>query len=94
MLYITIGLGEPLGTTTTVLTAVACGYIVAALVAGRVGDRFGLLDDLRLLDRVRARRLRGRPGADLALVVPAGRLPGDDRGRRRDDAGVGTCSSS
>ena len=42
MLYITIGLGEPLGTTTTVLTAVACGYIVAALVAGRVGDRFGL----------------------------------------------------
>jgi MFS family permease len=42
VLYITVGLGEPLGTTTTVLTAVAAGYIVAALLAGPAGDRFGL----------------------------------------------------
>ena len=42
MLYVTVGLGEPLITSTYVLTAVAAGYIVAALVAGRVGDRIGI----------------------------------------------------
>jgi len=41
-LYITVGLGQPLSVTTAVLAAVAGGYIVAALVAGRLGDRFGL----------------------------------------------------
>ena len=42
VLYITVGLGQPLGITTAVLAAVAGGYIVSALVAGRLGDRFGL----------------------------------------------------
>jgi MFS family permease len=42
VLYITVGLGEPLGTSTAVLGAVAGGYIVAALVSGPLGDRFGL----------------------------------------------------
>ena len=42
VLYVTVGLGEPLITSTYVLTAVAAGYIVAALVAGRVGDRIGI----------------------------------------------------
>jgi len=42
VLYITIGLGESLSTSSTVLAAVAGGYIVAALVAGPLGDRFGL----------------------------------------------------
>ena len=42
ILYITIGLGEPLSTSTLVLAAIASGYILAALVAGPVGDRFGL----------------------------------------------------
>ena len=42
VLYITVGLGEPLSTSTLVLAAVAGGYVVAALVAGPVGDRFGL----------------------------------------------------
>jgi MFS family permease len=42
VLYITVGLGEPLGTSTAVLGAVAGGYIVAALVSGPIGDRFGL----------------------------------------------------
>ena len=42
VLYITVGLGQPLSVTTAVLAAVAGGYIVAALVAGRLGDRFGL----------------------------------------------------
>lgn len=42
VLYVTIGLGEPLGISSLVLGAVAAGYIVAALVAGRLGDRFGL----------------------------------------------------
>ena len=42
VLYITVGLGQPLGVSTAVLAAVAGGYIVAALVAGRLGDRFGL----------------------------------------------------
>jgi MFS family permease len=42
VLYVTIGLGEPLSTSSTVLAAVAGGYIVAALVAGPAGDRYGL----------------------------------------------------
>ena len=35
VLYMTVGLGQPLGTTTAVLAAVAGGYIVAAAVVGR-----------------------------------------------------------
>jgi MFS family permease len=42
VLYITVGLGEPLGTSTAVLGTVAGGYIVAALVSGPLGDRLGL----------------------------------------------------
>jgi MFS family permease len=42
VLYVTVGLGEPLSTSTAVLAAVAGGYVVAALVSGPVGDRFGL----------------------------------------------------
>jgi MFS family permease len=42
VLYITVGLGEPVSTSTLVLGAVAAGYIVAALVAGRIGDRVGI----------------------------------------------------
>ena len=42
VLYITVGLGQPLGTSTAVLGAVAGGYIVAAAISGPLGDRFGL----------------------------------------------------
>jgi MFS family permease len=42
VLYLTVGLGQPLGTTTAVLAAVAGGYIVAAAGSGFLGDRFGL----------------------------------------------------
>jgi MFS family permease len=42
VLYVTQGLGQPVTTSTEVLACVAGGYIVAALVAGRVGDRLGL----------------------------------------------------
>jgi MFS family permease len=42
VLYVTVGLDEPLSTSTAILAAVAGGYIVAALVAGRIGDRVGL----------------------------------------------------
>ena len=42
ILYVTVGLGEPLSTSTLVLAAVAGGYVLAALVAGPIGDRFGL----------------------------------------------------
>lgn len=42
VLYVTVGLGQPLSTSTTILAAVAGGYIVAALVAGRIGDRVGI----------------------------------------------------
>jgi MFS family permease len=41
VLYLTVGLGQPLGTTTAVLAAVAAGYIVAAAGSGFLGDRFG-----------------------------------------------------
>jgi len=39
---VTVGLGEPLVTSTYILAVVAGGYIVAALVAGRIGDRVGI----------------------------------------------------
>jgi MFS family permease len=42
VLYVTVGLDEPLVTSTYILGAVAAGYIVAALVAGPIGDRIGL----------------------------------------------------
>ncbi|HVM68464.1 MAG TPA: MFS transporter [Gaiellaceae bacterium] len=42
VLYLTVGLGQPLGTTTAVLAAVAGGYVVAAVASGWLGDRFGL----------------------------------------------------
>ena len=42
VLYITVGLDEPLSTSTAVLAAVAGGYVVAALASGPIGDRFGL----------------------------------------------------
>ena len=42
VLYLTVGLGQPLGTTTAVLAAVAAGYIVAAAGSGVLGDRLGL----------------------------------------------------
>jgi len=42
VLYVTVGLGEELAVSTLVLAAVAAGYVVAALIAGPIGDRFGL----------------------------------------------------
>ena len=42
VLYVTKGLGEPSSTATGVLACVAVGYVVAAVVSGRLGDRFGL----------------------------------------------------
>jgi MFS family permease len=42
VLYITKGLGQPLSTSSAVLAAVAVGYVVAAVGAGPLGDRFGL----------------------------------------------------
>jgi MFS family permease len=42
VLYVTVGLGEPLSTSTSILAVVAAGYIVAALCAGPIGDRIGL----------------------------------------------------
>jgi MFS family permease len=42
VLYITVGLGEPLWTSTAVLGTVAAGYVVAAVVSGPLGDRVGL----------------------------------------------------
>jgi MFS family permease len=42
VLYITQGLGEPVAVSTLVLATVAGGYVVAAIFAGRIGDRLGL----------------------------------------------------
>ena len=42
VLYIVVGLGQPIAVSSLVLAAVAAGYVVAALVAGQVGDRLGL----------------------------------------------------
>ena len=42
VLYVTKGLGQSSATATGVLACVAIGYIIAAVVSGRLGDRFGL----------------------------------------------------
>jgi MFS family permease len=42
VLYITQGLGQSKAISSAVLGAVAVGYVIAALFAGRLGDRFGL----------------------------------------------------
>lgn len=42
VLYITDGLNEPLYVSSTVLAVVAGGYVVAAMLAGRLGERFGI----------------------------------------------------
>jgi MFS family permease len=42
VLYIIQGLDQPLYISSTVLAVVAGGYVLAALFAGRLGDRFGL----------------------------------------------------
>ena len=42
VLYVVVGLDEPFATSTAILGAVAGGYVVAALVSGPLGDRFGL----------------------------------------------------
>ena len=41
-LYVTKGLHEPSSTATGVLGCVAVGYVIAAIVSGRLGDKFGL----------------------------------------------------
>jgi MFS family permease len=42
LLYITQGLHQPVRTSTEVLATVAGGYVLAAIWAGRIGDRLGL----------------------------------------------------
>jgi MFS family permease len=42
VLYLTVGLAESQSLVTPVLACVAGGYVVAAVFAGRLGDRFGL----------------------------------------------------
>jgi MFS family permease len=42
VLYITVGLGQSKVMSSAVLGAVAVGYVIAAIFAGRLGDRFGL----------------------------------------------------
>jgi MFS family permease len=42
VLYITIGLGEPLSTSSAVLATVAVGYVLAALGSWKLGERLGL----------------------------------------------------
>ena len=92
VLYLTVGLGQPLGTTTAVLAAVAGGYIVAAAGSGILGDRLGLSRVIAFASVIYglgliARRLRER----VAAVVPAGHLRRRDRRRDGDDARVGSA---
>lgn len=42
VLYITVGLGQSLAVSSVVLAAVAGGYVVAAVVAGWLGRRYGI----------------------------------------------------
>ena len=42
VLYLTVGLGQPLWLSSVVLATVGGGYLVAAIVSGRWGDQFGI----------------------------------------------------
>ena len=42
VLYFVVGLDESVAVSSTVLAAVAAGYVLAAVVAGRLGARFGI----------------------------------------------------
>lgn len=42
VLYITVGLGQPLWLSSVVLATVGAGYLVAAVLSGRWGDQFGI----------------------------------------------------
>jgi len=42
VLYVTVGLGQSLGVSSSVLAVAAAGYLVAALFVGQLGDRYGL----------------------------------------------------
>ncbi len=42
LLYVTVGLGQSLYVLNVVLGAVAAGYLLAALIAGPLGDRYGI----------------------------------------------------
>ena len=42
VLYIIVGLGQPFWVASAVLAVVAVGYVTAAAVSGRFGDRFGI----------------------------------------------------
>jgi MFS family permease len=52
VLYVVVGLGQPIAVSSLVLAAVAAGYVIAALVAGAVGDRFGLARTITLASLV------------------------------------------
>jgi MFS family permease len=76
VLYMTEGLDESLATSTLVLGVVAVGYVIAAAVAGRIGDRVGLSRLIFVASAVYgAGLLAGGLGREwhtwyLALVVP------------------------
>ena len=42
VLYITVGLGQPLWLSSVVLATVGAGYLLAAMLSGRWGDQFGI----------------------------------------------------
>ena len=90
VLYLTVGLGQPLGTSTAVLAAVAGGYIVAAAGSGFLGDRYGLSRVIFAASIVYGIGLMlGGFGNEWHAVVPADHLLRRDRGRHRDDPCLG-----
>jgi MFS family permease len=46
VLYFVVGLGESVAVSSTVLAAVAGGYVVAAVAAGRIAGRFGIANTI------------------------------------------------
>ena len=90
VLYVTVGLDQPLSTSTSILAAVAGGYIVAALVAGRIGDRVGLARVIVVASVVYGTGLvAGGLGTKWHTWYLAAHLPRGHRGRRRDDPRLG-----
>ena len=92
VLYVTVGLGEPLSTSTYVLAAVAGGYIVGRARRGpHRRPRRPRAGDHRRVGRVRDGLVAGGLATGVARLVPRAHLPRRDRRRHRDDARVGAA---
>ena len=90
VLYVIQGLGESKAISSAILAGVGAGYVLAALVAGRLGDRFGLARVIFFASFVYGGGfLVAGPGPEVARVVLRADRARRVRGWHRHDPGLG-----